>query len=384
MRGAVWQGLRGALLVNAINDADTLGDLEVGASPSLSYFLLAALSCLIATLGLIVNSVAVIIGAMLVAPLMGPILGIALASVARRPGLYRRAAVSLAAGITLAVALSALVAFAARQLPFGALQDIPSEVQSRARPSVFDLGIALAGGAAGAYASLRLKGVAALVGVAIATALMPPLCSVGIGLAINDDSLTRGAGLLFVTNLVAILFSALVVFAALGLRSNGVAWTALQTLTSALAVMFIAVALAGLTVRTVNDARDQSRVRDAVTRHLADVLPGSELLDLDRKTRGDTLAVRIRVQVPGSATVEQVRVLQEKIADDLGRTVELTFVGVPTLELEAVEPVASRSPTAVPTATASATSKPTETATPSATPTATPSPAPTPPLLGNS
>jgi uncharacterized hydrophobic protein (TIGR00271 family) len=330
--------------------------------------------------------VAVIIGAMLVAPLMGPILGMALASIARRPGLYRRAVISLAAGVVLALALSAAVAFAARQLPFGALREVPAEVQSRAQPSVFDLGIALAGGAAGAYAAVKMKGAAALVGVAIATALMPPLCSVGIGIAINDASLSEGAGLLFLTNLVAIVFAALLVFGALGLRSSRLAWTAAQGVLTAIGVLLVAGALTALTIRTVNDAREQGRVRDAVARQLEGVLPGSQLLDLERETSQGALKLKIRVQVPDTVNQAQVRALQENVADDLHRTVKLTFVGVPTLELAPVQPVASRSPTLTPSATATPTRTPSATPTepPAPSPTATTAPPPTPPLLGNS
>lgn len=348
--------------------------------------MLTALSCALATLGLIVNSVAVIIGAMLVAPLMGPIMGIALASVARRPGLYGRALLSLAAGTALAVAFSTLLAFTARHLPFGALQVLPSEVDARGHPSVFDLGIALVGGAAGAYSALRLKGAAALAGVAIATALMPPLCSVGIGIALNDGSLARGAGLLFLTNLVAITSAALAVFAALGLRSNGFASTMLHTALGAAGLVIITAALVGLTVRTVNDARSDERVRKVVSSQLEAVFPGSELLSMDRKQAGDSLEIRVRVQVPEGVSVEQVRTLQENIADDLRRGVQLTFVGVPTLKLDAVQPEASRTPappSPTPTAQATATATPSPTATSTPIP-PTPTSAPTPPLAGNS
>ena len=89
-------------------------------------------------------------------------------------------------------------------MPFGALATIPAEVASRTHPGPFDLAIALAGGAAAAYALVRLEGAAALFGVAIATALMPPLCVVGIGLALDDQGVWGGAGVLFATNLVAI------------------------------------------------------------------------------------------------------------------------------------------------------------------------------------
>ncbi len=111
---------------------------------------------------------------MLIAPLMSPILGLSLASVAGESNMFRRALVALIEGALLAVALSASIGWIAQELPFGALLELPSEVIARTRPTPFDLGIAIAGGAAAAYALAQPQLSSALPGVAIATALMPP------------------------------------------------------------------------------------------------------------------------------------------------------------------------------------------------------------------
>ena len=369
--------------------AEAANEFEQAARPGLQYYLLSALSCVLATLGLITNSVAVIIGAMLVAPLMGPIMGLALSSIRSRPGLYRRSLFGLASGAALAITLSALIAAVARHLPFDALATVPPEVRSRANPSLFDLGIALAGGSAGAYATARMKGVAAVIGVAIATALMPPLCAVGIGIALTDVDIARGAFLLFLTNLVAIAFSAVVVFAALGFSSRDAAWGPIHAILEAGAILALGILLSGLTLRTVDAAREEARINSSVGNAVQDVLLGAELLSLSRDTVGDVLRLRIRVQVPGTATREDVLRIQEAVADDLGRTVELTFIGVPTLVLEAVRPVASRTVQATPSAaavrisTSTPTPSPTPTPIPTPTPTAAPTPVLIPPLVGN-
>ena len=161
---------------------EVLEELAQTSSPGFDYYLLVILSCTIATFGLITNSVAVIIGAMLVAPLMSPILGLSIASVAGDRQLFERAVIALFRGVILAIALSAALSWVAQMLPFDALKEIPSEVLSRTHPSPYDLVIALAGGAAAAYALAQPQLSAALPGVAIATALMPPLCTVGIGI----------------------------------------------------------------------------------------------------------------------------------------------------------------------------------------------------------
>ena len=131
---------------------EVLDELSRASSPGFDYFLLVTLSCSIATFGLITNSVAVIIGAMLVAPLMSPILGLSLASVAGEQGMFRKAAVALVEGSLAAVALSTLLGIIASVLPLGIFNVLPSEILARTHPSPFDLGIGLAGGAAAAYA----------------------------------------------------------------------------------------------------------------------------------------------------------------------------------------------------------------------------------------
>ena len=106
-------------------ETDVLGRIKQSSSPGFDYFLLVTLSCVIATFGLITNSAAVIIGAMLVAPLMSPILGLSLASVAGERNMFQRAFIALFEGAVLAVGLSALLSWAAYVLPLGVLTELP-------------------------------------------------------------------------------------------------------------------------------------------------------------------------------------------------------------------------------------------------------------------
>lgn len=151
----------------------------------------------IATIGLLLNSPAVIIGAMLISPLMGPIAltgaGIATVSEPR----FRAGAVSVVAGSLLAVATAALI------VALSPIRESTPEILARTRPNLFDLIVAVLSGLAGGYATVRGKG-GAVVGVAIATALMPPLAVLGFGLVLGQWPVARGAALLFVTNMVAI------------------------------------------------------------------------------------------------------------------------------------------------------------------------------------
>ncbi|MBK7926580.1 MAG: DUF389 domain-containing protein [Bryobacterales bacterium] len=164
----------------------------------------------IATFGLVLNSPAVVIGAMLISPLMGPILAAGLAFAASDIYLGIRSLISLTISIGASILFSALLVW---MLPF---QSPTSEILGRTQPNLLDLGVALFSGLAGSVVMARsLSGGAAsaLPGVAIAVALMPPLCTVGFGVGSGWNwQIITGAGLLFLTNLIAIAGSAFFVF----------------------------------------------------------------------------------------------------------------------------------------------------------------------------
>lgn len=187
---------------------------------SVSYWLEIFFSAGIAALGLVTNSPAVIIGAMLISPLMGPIMATGMALAAGDLYLAIKAIGKLLASVVLAVALSGLMVWL---LPF---HSITSEVLSRTNPNLLDLAIALFSGLAGAVAVCRsssASGVTTLPGVAIAVALMPPLCAIGFGLGDGANlRIMGGAGLLFLTNLVAITTCAFLVFLLVGMNAPDV------------------------------------------------------------------------------------------------------------------------------------------------------------------
>jgi uncharacterized hydrophobic protein (TIGR00271 family) len=186
----------------------------------LNYWLEIVFSAGIAALGLVLNSPAVIIGAMLISPLMGPIMATGLALAAGDLYLAMKAIANLVASIALAIGLSALIVWL---LPF---HSMTAEVLARINPNLLDLGVALFSGLAGSVAVCRAgagTGVMTLPGVAIAVALMPPLCTMGFGLGSGANTrIMGGAGLLFLTNLVAIVSSAFVVFLLVGMNSPDV------------------------------------------------------------------------------------------------------------------------------------------------------------------
>lgn len=181
-------------------------------SDTLDYYVLIVISALLASLGLLLNSTAVIIGAMLVAPLMQPLIGFSSGIVTGQIELAGRALVTLLEGVLLAFVIAiGIVLIVPVDLP-------TAEMLARTSPGVLDVGVALASGIVGAYATARKDIPAALAGVAIAAALMPPLCTVGLMLGMGIFELALQAALLFLINIACISLAALAVFAWVGLR----------------------------------------------------------------------------------------------------------------------------------------------------------------------
>lgn len=174
--------------------------------PTFSFHFMLVLSAIISTLGLLANSVAIIIGAMIIAPLMGPIIGMAFSVAMGNRKLLRRSSLTLLKGVLLTVIASWLTA------SLIGLESVDSEILSRTNPTLIDFGIAMAAGLAGAYTQTRRSIADAIPGVAIAVALVPPLSVIGIGLGLGERAIAVGAFVLFSTNLICIIFFGSLVF----------------------------------------------------------------------------------------------------------------------------------------------------------------------------
>ncbi|MAS85484.1 MAG: TIGR00341 family protein [Erythrobacteraceae bacterium] len=165
------------------------------------YLLMTCMSAGIAILGMLLSSPAVVIGAMLLSPLMDPIMGVGFALAIGDFHWLRRSVRSLGLGVGLAILFCAII------VVFSPIQTVTPEIASRTQPNLFDLMVAIFSAIAGGYAVIRGRE-GTIVGVAIATALMPPLAAVGYGLATWNWTVFSGALLLFVTNLTAIALTA--------------------------------------------------------------------------------------------------------------------------------------------------------------------------------
>lgn len=241
------------------------------------FFVLIVLSTLLAAFGLAANSVAVIIGAMLVAPLMTPILGTAASLLLANWRLLLSSLAVLFAGTVAAIGTAMAVTWIGLQ-SVTTTYSLPSEIIGRTQPSLIDLGVAIAAGLAGGYVLTHPRASSSLPGVAIAVALVPPLATVGILYQIGAPAEARGALLLFLTNLIAIVLSAIVVMLASGFVPEEIRLEGFRSARIGLVVtvaLLIAVAVP-LTIHTVGVVQDQ-RFAQTVTSHVAEWDPNATI-----------------------------------------------------------------------------------------------------------
>ncbi len=178
----------------------------------IDFIVMMGLSTALASLGLLLNSTAVVIGAMLVAPLMTPLVAAGFALVQGNLSLFRQSIRAMLYGIAMGLAVAMAVGAVTPSY------DPTLEVQARTEVNILDLAVALFSGMAGAYAIARPKVAATVAGVAIAAALVPPLSVVGIGIAHGRPSVAGLAAVLFVANIVSIVFGSAIIFRLAGVR----------------------------------------------------------------------------------------------------------------------------------------------------------------------
>jgi uncharacterized hydrophobic protein (TIGR00271 family) len=291
-------------------------DLDQEAGLDQVYLVLTLGASLIACLGMLADSPAVVIGAMLVAPWIMPLRAAAFGILQGRVALVGRALGTLAAGVAITVLLSSVLGLVVGFPVYG------SEVLSRTTPNLLDLAIALVAGAIATYGKVHSKAVSSLAGTAIAVALVPPVCVFGLLLANQDWTMARGAGLLFAANLLGILSGGLITLAAItpGLRTRLL--SSRLGLVSLLLTALLLLPLTGSFLNLVAKARRESalqQVERAITESLRQrtltlgkdsALVGTSI---DWSQNPPLINASVRVSKPNLPTPKQVAAVQNFI-----------------------------------------------------------------------
>lgn len=295
-------------------------DIETGSDPRPAFYALMVAATLIASLGLLANSAAVIIGAMLVSPLMMPIFGIALGMLQGNTTLFWQALKAEGNGVVLAVAVSLLFAL----LPLSI--EASPEMLARTEPTLLDLLVALLAGFAGTYAIVDERLSPALPGVAIATAIVPPLANTGLCLGLGAYTAAFGSFMLFVANFFAILVIGALTFTAAGMVRSFTAEPGKDVVRRfrlpVVGFVIVTVFLTHSLVTIVDERWTRQTVYSLITQHISR-MPKVDLDDLEQQAIDDKVHVIATVRSPRVVPPEQVTALQNVLSEALGKPVEL-------------------------------------------------------------
>ncbi|SBT04616.1 conserved membrane hypothetical protein [Candidatus Accumulibacter aalborgensis] len=301
--------------------AAVIDDIAHGSIPRPLYYVLLLVSAGIAAFGLLANSAAVVIGAMLVSPLMAPIFGIALALSRGDLRLLRNALIAEFGGVLLIIAFALVLGL----LPF-ALEVTP-EMLARTKPSLLDLFVAALAGLAGGLALVDERTSPALPGVAIATSLTPPLATSGLSLAFGAYDGAWGAFLLFFANFLAILAVSAAIFILAGFVTRAEIGTRTDFLkrfsAAGIGLLAVAAILTRQLVATIDDWRLNQSIVTTIEHSLADDA-GARLSRIVYDQAADgSVSVLATVNSPRSFSPQKVKAMQQAVSGKVNRQISL-------------------------------------------------------------
>lgn len=308
------------------------------------FVVLTVAASLIATLGLLADSPAVVIGAMLIAPWILPLRSASFAIVEGRLPLVGRALLTLAVGVAITMALSAGLGWLAR------LPVLGDEVLRRTTPNLLDLGIALVAGSIATYGRLRPEAVSSIAGTAIAVALVPPVCVLGLLLSIQQWGPARGAALLFAANLLGILSGGLLTLVVSQASLRQQLWRSRIGLVSLLLTGLLLIPLTGSFLSLVSQAQRRQalqQVERAITESLRQrtitLGKDSELtgVSIDWNQNPPLIKAAVSVSRPNLPTSKQVAAVQDFINKQQGFNFRLL---VQRVSIDVIGPEAAPNP----------------------------------------
>lgn len=297
-----------------------------------NYLVLTFSSCLIATFGLLINSAAVIIGAMIIAPLMLPLRGFPFATLEGDLKLLRTSFASIALGTLLAVLCSGLVGLIISLPEFG------SEVLSRTQPTLIDLLIAVVAGGISGYAKIRPAIGDAIPGTAIAVALMPPLCVVGLTLSQGEWVSARGAILLYITNLLGINLACLMLYVLSGYARSSELSRSLSWGVSITLIAILAIPLGISFWELVSQAQANVSIQRILNGNSLIERPDIEIVSSEVNWKITPPAIILVVRAESTVTPNEVRVVEEQLENELGKSFKVVFDVTPSKLVEFSEP----------------------------------------------
>ena len=298
---------------------EVVSSLRKGAYPSNDFYLMTGLAAVIATLGILTGNTVVVIGAMVVAPLMLPVLSFSMAGVKGDLAMFNRSIRGEVKGAILAILIAIVVSYL---MP---IYDLNAEFLLRTQPTLLDLGIAFASGLAGAYAIAKRLDYT-LPGIAVSVALIPPLCVVGISIGLRLGlEFTFGALLLFISNIIAVNLAGYIVFWVVGL---GPTWywdeeeTRKKIYNSVALMLLVAIPLGWIMWTSFEEKYVASETMDVLEGQLSGI-KYAKITGLTHFIEGGTWHILAEVESPTLLDSERVAEMQYALSERLDREIDL-------------------------------------------------------------
>ncbi|MCK5476255.1 MAG: TIGR00341 family protein [Candidatus Pacebacteria bacterium] len=313
--------------INKKRQEKVYSEIRENAKGDFDFFVLTIFSGIIITLGLVVNSSAVVIGGMLLAPLVWPILSLSIAIIKGRSRLIQDSVFTLLRSTSLIFVIALFLGFIS---PDYALQG--SEFLSRTSPTIFELFIALAAGFIGAFVIAYPKIGAAIAGVVIAAAIVPPIAVMGISIAHGNLGMAGGAFILFMSNLIAVTFSSSILFLVARFkgpssekgqerRKNNIRWT--------LVLLFVmTIPLFLITGKVVKENNQQNIVREVAKV----IIPDSNITNVKISEKNNISTINITIQYSGDLTERQINELKDILSVRMDKIVVPRITVVPIIK----------------------------------------------------
>ncbi len=302
-------------------------EIRENAKGDFDFFILTIFAGIIITLGLVVNSAAVVIGGMLLAPLVWPILSLSMAIVKGRSRLIQSSIFTLLKSAAIIFVIALFLGFLS---PDYALQG--SEFLSRTSPTIFELLIALAAGFVGAFVIVYPKIGVAIAGVVIAAAIVPPIAVMGISMAHGNLSMAGGAFILFMSNLIAVTFSSSILFLISRFkgpasekgqerRKSSIRWASIL-------LIFMAMPLFLITSKVVNESKRQNTIRETITV----IIPDSTVTNVEIDEQIEITTIEITLQYSGNLSEKQINELRDILSIKMKTVVIPRITVVPIIK----------------------------------------------------
>jgi len=305
-------------------------EIKENAKGDFDFFVLTIFAGIIITLGLVVNSSAVVIGGMLLAPLVWPMLFLSMAIVKGKPRLIRDSVFTL---LRSTVLIFVIAFFLGILSPDYALQG--GEFLSRTSPTIFELFIALAAGFIGAFVITYPKIGASIAGVVIAAAIVPPIAVMGISVSHGNLVMAGGAFILFMSNLIAVTFASSILFLIARFKGPSSEKGKVQrksNIRRALILLFIMmIPLFLITSDVIKESNQQSMIREVVMA----IIPDSSIMSVEINEKSEVTTVDITIQYSDydNLTDKQVEKLRDILSIKMRKTIIPRITIVPIIKL---------------------------------------------------